>query len=117
MAKKKSAKAAAPKPIKSVLSKSALVAHIAEAAELSAKQVRTVMAALEAAIHASISKKGAGVFVLPGVLKVTAVSVPAKPKRKGINPFTGVEQMFKAKPATIKVKVRPMKKLKDAATS
>jgi len=117
MAKKKSAKAAAPKPIKSVLSKSALVAHVAEAAELSAKQVRSVLAALEGVIHASISKKGAGVFVLPGVLKVTAVNVPAKPKRKGINPFTGVEQMFKAKPASIKVKVRPMKKLKDAASS
>ena len=117
MAKKKSAKTTTVKPIKSVLSKSALVASLAEASELSAKQVRTVMAALEGVIHASISKKGAGVFVLPGVLKVTAVNVPAKPKRKGINPFTGQEQMFKAKPASIKVKVRPMKKLKDAASS
>ena len=105
------------KQITSVLSKSALVAHLAEAAELSAKQVRAVMAALEAAIHSSLSKKGPRVFVLPGVLKVTAVAVPAKPKRKGINPFTGIEQMFKAKPATVKVKVRALKKLKDAATS
>ena len=58
-----------------------------------------------------------GQFVLPGVLKITAVSVAAKPKRKGINPFTGQETVFAAKPATVKVKVRPMKKLKDAATA
>jgi hypothetical protein len=53
--------------------------------------------------------------VLPGLLKVTSVNVPAKPKRKGINPFTKEEQWFAAKPATVKVKVRPLKKLKDAA--
>jgi hypothetical protein len=53
--------------------------------------------------------------MLPGLLKVTAVKVPAKPKRKGINPFTKVEQWFAAKPATVKVKVRPLKRLKDAA--
>lgn len=111
------AKAAAPKPIKDVMSKSALVAHIAGATEVAAKDVRAVMAALEGAIHASIGKKGAGQFVLPGVLKITAVSVAAKPKRKGINPFTGQETTFAAKPATVKVKVRPMKKLKDAATA
>lgn len=115
--KKAATKMAATKPIKDVLSKSGLVAHIAGATEVAAKDVRAVMAALEGAIHASVSKKGAGQFVLPGVLKITAVNVPAKPKRKGINPFTGQEAIFAAKPATIKVKVRPMKKLKDAALS
>jgi nucleoid DNA-binding protein len=114
MAKKKSAKSA-PKAIKNVLSKSGLVAHLAEATELAGKQVRAVLGALEATMHASISKKGAGSFVLPGLLKVTAVNVAAKPRRKGINPFTKQEQWFAAKPATVKVKVRPMKKLKDAA--
>lgn len=117
MAKKKKAATAAPKPIKAVMSKSGLATHIAAATNVAAKDVRAVMAALEAAIHASIGKKGAGVFVLPGVLKITAVHVPAKPKRKGINPFTGQEAVFAAKPATMKVKVRPMKKLKDAATA
>jgi hypothetical protein len=48
-------------------------------------------------------------------MKVMAVKIAAKPKRKGINPFTGQEQVFAAKPATIRVKVRPLKKLKDAA--
>lgn len=117
MAKKSAKKAAAPKAIKEVLSKSALVAHLADATELSAKHVRALMGALEGVMHASISKKGAGVFVLPGLLKISSVSVAAKPKRKGINPFTGQEQWFAAKPATVKVKVRPMKKLKDAAKS
>lgn len=110
-------KTAAAKPIKNVLSKSGLVAHIAGATEVAAKDVRVVLASLEAAIHASICRKGAGSFVLPGILKITVVNVPAKPKRKGINPFTGQEQVFAAKPASVKVKVRPMKKLKDAATA
>ena len=114
-AKKAPAKAAAPKPIKEALNKSGLVAHIAEAAQVAAKDVRAVLAALEGAIHGSISKKGAGQFVLPGVLKITAVNVPAKPKRKGINPFTKEETTFAAKPASTKIKVRPLKKLKDAA--
>lgn len=115
--KKAAAKPVAAKPIKDVMSKSALVAHLADATEVAAKDVRAVMAALESTIHASIGKKGAGMFVLPGVLKITVASVPAKPKRKGLNPFTGLEAVFAAKPATVKVKVRPMKKLKDAATS
>ena len=114
-AKKAAAKAAAPKPIKETLSKSGLVAHLVEASQVAAKDVRAVLAALEGAIHGSVSKKGAGQFVLPGVLKITAVNVPAKPKRKGINPFTKQETVFAAKPASTKLKVRPLKKLKDAA--
>ena len=113
--KKAAAKPAAPKPIKEALSKSGLVAHIAEATAVAAKDIRAVLAALEGAVHGSISKKGAGSFTLPGLLKISAVSVPAKPKRKGINPFTKEEQWFAAKPASVKVKVRPLKKLKDAA--
>ena len=80
-----------------------------------AKDVRAVFAALEGAVAASVNKKGAGSFTLPGLLKITAVNVPAKPKRKGINPFTKEEQWFAAKPATVKVKIRPLKKLKDSA--
>ncbi|HVR80853.1 MAG TPA: HU family DNA-binding protein [Luteimonas sp.] len=114
-APKTAAKPAAPKPIKEALGKSGLVAHISEGTGVAAKDVRAVLASLEGAVHGSISKKGAGSFTLPGLLKITAVSVPAKPKRKGINPFTKVEQWFAAKPASVKVKVRPLKKLKDAA--
>jgi nucleoid DNA-binding protein len=114
-APKAAAKPAAPKPIKEALGKSGLVAHIADAAGVAAKDVRAVLAALEGAVAGSVSKKGVGSFTLPGLLKITAVNVPAKPKRKGINPFTKEEQWFAAKPASVKIKVRPLKKLKDAA--
>ena len=103
------------KPIKEVLTKSALIAKVAEVSGVEAKNVKSVMAAIEAVTLASVSKKGLGQFTLPGLLKVVAVNIPAKPKRKGINPFTKEEQVFAAKPATVRVKVRPLKKLKDAA--
>jgi len=108
-------KSAAPKPIKEALSKSGLVAHLSESAGVAPKDVRAVLSSLESAVAGSISKKGAGSFTLPGLLKITSVNVPAKAKRKGINPFTKEEQWFAAKPASVKVKVRPLKKLKDAA--
>ncbi len=114
-AAKKATPPVAHKPIKEALGKSGLVAHIAEMSGVLAKDVRAVLAALEGAVHGSVHKKGAGSFTLPGMLKISAVSVPAKPKRKGINPFTKEEQWFAAKPATTKVKIRPLKKLKDAA--
>ena len=114
-APKKAAAPAAAKPLKEVLGKSALVKHLAEASAVAAKDVKAVLAALEGAVSGAISKKGAGSFTLPGLFKVTSVKVPAKPKRKGINPFTKEEQWFAAKPASVKVKVRPLKKLKDAA--
>ena len=112
---KAASKSAAPKPIKEALTKSGLVAHIAESTGVAAKDVRAVFASLESAVHGSVNKKGAGAFTLPGLLKISVVNVPAKPRRKGINPFTKEEQWFDAKPATTKVKVRPLKKLKDAA--
>jgi len=118
-ARKPTRKAApkAPQSIKSVLTKSQLVAHLADAAKVAGKDVRLLLAALEETIRASISRKGPRTFVLPGLLKITAVAVPAKKARKGVNPFTGEATVFKAKPATVKVKVRPMKRLKDAARS
>lgn len=106
--------AAEMKPIKAALNKTTLTAHLAEASGVEPKAVKAVLAALEATTLASMNKKGIGEFTLPGLLKVIALKVPAKPKRKGINPFTKEEQWFAAKPATVKVKVRPLKKLKDA---
>lgn len=107
----------AQKPIKEALNKTGLVAHIADASGVAPKDVRAVLAALEGAVAGSVHKKGAGSFTLPGLLKISAVQVPAKPKRKGLNPFTKEEQWFAAKPATTKIKVRPLKKLKDAAVA
>ena len=102
------------KPIKETFTKTGLLVKLAELSGVEAKEVKKVFAALEAVTLASVNKKGLGEFTLPGLLKVVAVKVPAKPKRKGINPFTKEEQWFAAKPATVKVKVRPLKKLKDA---
>jgi len=110
-----STKSSAGKPIKEALGKSGLVDYITTASGVAAKDVRSVLTALESAVAGSVHKNGAGTFVLPGLLKISAVKVPAKPKRKGINPFTKEEQWFAAKPATTKIKVRPLKRLKDAA--
>jgi hypothetical protein len=112
---KTAAKPAANKPIKEALGKSGLVEYIVGSAGVVAKDVRAVLAALEGAVVGSVHKNGARTFTLPGLLKVTVATIPAKPKRKGINPFTKQEQWFAAKPASVRVKVRPLKKLKDAA--
>lgn len=103
------------KPIKSALNKTSLTAHLAQTTGVDAKQVKAVLAGLEATMLASLHKRGLGEFTLPGLLKVTAVAVPAKKKRTGINPFTKQEQVFAAKPATTKLRLRALKKVKDAA--
>jgi len=114
-APKTAAKPSAPKPVKEVLGKSGLVDYITTSCGVMAKDVRAVLAGLEGAVIGSVNKNGARTFILPGLLKITVASIAAKPKRKGINPFTKQEQWFAAKPATVRVKVRPLKKLKDAA--
>jgi len=116
-AKKAAAPAAAAgvKPIKAAFNKTSLLAHLAEQAGVELKAAKAVLSALEAAILGSVHKKGSGEFTLPGLLKIGVQKVPAKPKRKGINPFTKEEQVFAAKPATVRIKVRSLKKLKDAA--
>jgi nucleoid DNA-binding protein len=122
-AKKAPAKkvAAAPKrkttAIKEKMTKSQILNEIAEHTELSRKQVSSVFEELELLVERSIKKRGLGEFTIPGLMKVMTVKKPAKKARKGINPFTGEEQMFKAKPASIAVKVRPLKKLKEFAAS
>ena len=103
------------KPIKEAFNKTGLVNHLAGVAGQEPKAVKAVLSALEATMLASVNKKGAGSFTLPGLLKVTALQVPAKKKRVGIDPFTKQERTFAAKPATVKLKVRSLKKLKDAA--
>ncbi len=116
-AAKKKVVAAAPKKataaVTTKLSKSQVLTSIAEATELNRKQVSAVFDELESLVARSIGKKGLGEFTLPGLLKITTVKKPARKARKGINPFTGEEVMFKAKPASIAVKVRPLKKLKE----
>jgi nucleoid DNA-binding protein len=95
--------------------KSEILSNIAEATQLSRKQVASVIDALSDQIKAAVGKKGPGVFALSGLIKIVVINKPATPARKGINPFTKQEQMFKAKPARRVVKVRPFKALKDMA--
>ncbi|MCY2954613.1 MAG: HU family DNA-binding protein [Planctomycetota bacterium] len=95
--------------------KSEVLTSIAEATELSRKQVASVFEALSGVIQQSIGKKGPGVFVVPGLMKIMVIQKPATKAHKGINPFTKEEVMFQAKPARKVVKVRPLKALKDMA--
>ena len=95
--------------------KSEILTSIAKTTELSRKQVASVLEALADQIKAGVGRKGPGVFAVPGLMKITVVQKPAMPERKGINPFTKQEQIFKAKPARRVVKVRPLKALKDMA--
>ena len=64
-------------------------------------------------VKADLSKRGPGALNVAGLMKVTVQRKPATKARKGINPFTGEETVFKAKPARNVVKVRPLKGLKD----
>lgn len=115
-AAKKAAPGKAPKAIKERYSKTQLLNHIAENTDLSRKQVASVLDELSATIEGHISKRGAGEFVLPGLFKVVTVKKPARKARKGINPFTGEETTFQAKPASTQVKIRPLKKMKEMAS-
>ena len=97
-------------------SKSEVLSTIAEETGLNRKQVSAVFDSLGNLIGKNIGKKGPGLFTVPGLLKITIKNKPAEKARKGINPFTKQEQMFKAKPARRVVKVRPLKALKSMAS-
>ena len=120
-AKKKTAKksAAAPakkiKAIKEPMTKSALYTELADRTELKKKDIVAVFDQLSEIINGHVRKNGAGVFTMPGLMKVKVVRKPATKARPGINPFTGEETIFKAKPARNVVKVQPLKALKDMA--
>jgi len=112
MAKKKAKKkVSTPK----VRTKSQVYGDLAVEADLSRKQVAGVFDGLAGMIKKDLGKRGPGVFTVPGLMKIKVVRKPATKARKGINPFTGVEMMFKAKPARNVVKVLALKGLKDMA--
>jgi nucleoid DNA-binding protein len=95
------------------MTKTEILAALAEGTGLSKKDVSSVLDELSTVIGKSLGKQGPGVFNLPGLLKVKVVRKPATKAHKGINPFTKEETMFKAKPARNVVKVLPLKALKD----
>lgn len=93
--------------------KSEILGVLADQAGISKKEIGTIFGALGTLIGNDVGKKGPGVFTVPGLMKITRVHKPATKARKGINPFTGQEMIFKAKPARNVVKVRPLKGLKE----
>ena len=92
-------------------SKSEIVAQICKDADLSRAQVGAVFESLNKIIKKSL--RSGGLFTMPGLLKMKVVKKPATPQREGVNPFTKEKMVFKAKPASKKVRVLPLKSLKD----
>ena len=90
--------------------KSEVLAQISKDTGLSKKQVGEVFESLSGLIKKSL--KSSGLFTLPGLLKLRVVKKPATKAREGTNPFTGEKMTFKAKPASKKVRVLPLKNLK-----
>jgi len=100
--------------IEKAMSKSEILAELADRTELSRKAVGRVLDELATVIEQHVNKRSVGTFTLPGLLKIKVVQRPARPARKGVpNPFRPGETMnVAAKPASRKVKVLPLTKLK-----
>lgn len=94
-------------------SKTEVTGLIAEHVGITKKEVQHVFDAMSQIIKKDLSKQGPGEFKVPGLMKVVVQRKPATKARKGINPFTGEETTFKAKPARNVVKIRPLKGLKE----
>lgn len=112
MAKKKSSSAPKKASNRKNRSKSEILSTIAEETGLAKKEVGAVVESLTGMMKKDMGKNG--IFVLPGILKATVIRKPATKARKGTNPFTGEEMMFKAKPARNVVKIRALKSLKES---
>ena len=94
--------------------KSEIYGKIAEDTGLTRKDISAVFESLSAQIKTNLSGRGAPeTFSIPGLMKVRVVKKPARKARKGVNPFTGEEMMFKAKPASKAVRITALKGLKD----
>lgn len=97
------------------MTKTDIIKTLCEMTELPKKDVVSVLSTFNEVIVKHVSKRGPGSFTYPGFFKIEVVKKPAVKARKGINPFTGEETVFKAKPASRKVKVKALKQLKDSA--
>lgn len=101
--------------VSKVYTKGAILSTLSERTGLPRKDVSAVLAELHVVVEGHLKRGGPGKFTLPGLLKMTVKSVPAKKARKGVNPFTGEPTIFKAKPASRKVRVIALKSLKEMA--
>lgn len=105
------------KGLKKAMTKTQMFSEIAESAELSKRQVASVFDALESIVERHVRKGSVGTCTVPGLMKIKTVKKPAQKAKKNVpNPFRPGELMdVKAKPASTRVKVLPLKKLKDMA--
>lgn len=95
--------------------KSQFISAICERTGLARKEVVAVLDSVNAIVHGHVQKQGPELFSWPGLFKIQVVKKPATKARQGINPFTGEMTTFKAKPASRRVKIRPLKQLKSMA--
>jgi Bacterial DNA-binding protein len=123
MAKTVSAKSAkkpevaSVRPIKETLTKSALINRLAAQNDMPRKTAAAVYATLEGLFLGSVHPRGVGEFSLPGLLKVSLRKVPARKAGTLVrNPANGEMMKAAAKPASIRVKIRALSKLKTAAS-
>lgn len=110
-ASKKTTTKARSSKVTKAMTRAQQIGKISEDTTLAKKEVNQVIDTMETLISSHL--KGPGEISLAGLMKIVIVRKPATKARKGINPFTGEEMMFKAKPARNVVKIRPLKKLKD----
>lgn len=110
--KKPAATSTSATPVKPS-TKTQILQALAETTGLSRKQVVSVFEEMTKLIKRDLSKKGPGIFTIPGLLKLQRKSVPARKARPGKNPFNGEDITIKARPASTTVKAKPLKSLKD----
>ena len=103
--------------IRDPYTKAKLLSAIAEDTGLPKKDVAAVFDSLSDYTHRHLKKRSCGTFTLPGLARFSVVSKKATRARRGINPFTGEETTFAAKPARRLVKIRALKGVKDMAAS
>ena len=93
--------------------KSEVYKEVSNKTGLTRKQVASVFDSMAGLIKKDLGNKGPGLFTIPGLIKVKVIKKPATKARMGVNPFSGQEMMFKAKPARKVVKAQPLKALKQ----
>ncbi len=93
--------------------KSEVTGVIADETGLTKKEISSVFEAMAGIIKKDLGRRGPGIFTVPGLMKIRVKRKPATKARKGVNPFTGEEMMFKAKPARNVVRITALKALKD----
>jgi nucleoid DNA-binding protein len=95
-----------------MLTKKEITTRLANSAGITAAQAQAVLDEL-LIVSALELKKNDGKFRLPGFMVMQRVDVPARPAHKMVNPFTKLPIKVARKPATKKVKIRPLIGLKN----